>query len=377
VISCHWLCSCLDVQMSRFKQIDDIDVADDFVLPEGNVVRGQLLFKKHCAQCHTIRRDGSNPYGMLVGPNLYGVMGRTAAMNQRSGWVKHSQKLEASGILWTERNMMAFLKNPRAFAGGAINMNFRGVEGWQDRVDIIHYLQRAGHESWMVQDGTPHSQKQWWKRGVSGPTKNYWEVNESKKNIKPWQHMWRSASKKVEDAKLDMMTSLGLHDPAKEAAKAAALAEAEEKDDRETQTWLRVREVQDGVQSASMQRSYSWPPLEVIQAGPERKKRAGPAIPAPGPPPSPPPGEPIFVPTLVAACEEPPVSRHAAQGVRAPSGLMVYSESGGPAAAAAPSSAPPSSARVVIPQPRPPEGPPRKDGGIVTPGGLILYKCNP
>lgn len=25
--------------------VDDIDVGDDFVLPEGNVVRGQLLFK--------------------------------------------------------------------------------------------------------------------------------------------------------------------------------------------------------------------------------------------------------------------------------------------------------------------------------------------
>ncbi|CAK8990380.1 unnamed protein product [Durusdinium trenchii] len=77
-------------------------------------------------------------------------MGRTAAMNQRSGWAKYSTKLESSGILWTERNMMAFLKNPKAFAGGVINMNFRGIDSWQDRVDLIHYLQRAGHESWMA-----------------------------------------------------------------------------------------------------------------------------------------------------------------------------------------------------------------------------------
>ena len=27
---------------------------------------------------------------------------------------------------------MAFLKNPKAFAGGVINMNFRGIESWQD-----------------------------------------------------------------------------------------------------------------------------------------------------------------------------------------------------------------------------------------------------
>eukprot|EP00913_Durusdinium_trenchii_P020956 g19692.t1 len=53
-------------------------------------------------------------------------------MNQRSGWAKYSTKLESSGILWTERNMMAFLKNPKAFAGGVINMNFRGIDSWQE-----------------------------------------------------------------------------------------------------------------------------------------------------------------------------------------------------------------------------------------------------
>ncbi|CAE8581457.1 unnamed protein product, partial [Polarella glacialis] len=200
--------------MARYKQINDIDVGDEFVLPEGNVRRGQLLFKKHCAQCHTIRRDGTNPYGTLAGPNLYGVMGRTAAMNQRTGWVKHSSQLEDSGILWTERNMMAFLKNPRAFAGGAINMNFRGLEGFKDRVDLIHFLLRAGHESWMVQDGTPHSQKQWWTRGVSGPTKNYWEVNVAEKQVKPWQHAWRAASKTVTDTKQSLLDRTGLADSA-------------------------------------------------------------------------------------------------------------------------------------------------------------------
>ena len=33
---------------------------------------------------------------------------------------------------------MAFLKNPKAFAGGVINMNFRGIESWQDgRSDLL------------------------------------------------------------------------------------------------------------------------------------------------------------------------------------------------------------------------------------------------
>lgn len=270
------------------KPFDDIDVPDDFVLPEGNVVRGQLLFKKHCAQCHTIRRDGTNPYGTLLGPNLYGVMGRTAAMNQRSGWAKYSTKLESSGILWTERNMMAFLKNPKAFVGGVINMNFRGIESWQDRVDLIHYLQRAGHESWMVQDGTPHTQKQWWTRGISGPTQSYWEVEDTKRQV--WHSLGiLSAGDDIEN----------------------------EVEDKEISTWRRLQKVENAVMAASMKRSYNWPPPEVIQEGPQRKV-------SPAPPPAPPPSAfektEVPLPSNVAACEE---RAAVPRGTRAPSSPMV------------------------------------------------------
>ncbi|CAK0792836.1 unnamed protein product [Prorocentrum cordatum] len=102
------------------------------------------LFKKHCSQCHTIRRDGVNPYGTLWGPNLYGIIGRTAGQNARTGWSTYSRAVEGSGILWTERNLVAFLKNPRAFAGGVINMNFRGLDSIEDRIDLVHYMKRAG-----------------------------------------------------------------------------------------------------------------------------------------------------------------------------------------------------------------------------------------
>ncbi|CAE7947096.1 unnamed protein product [Symbiodinium sp. KB8] len=251
--------------LRSYKQIDDIDVGDDFVLPEA---------------C----------------------------------WVKHSSKLESSGILWTERNMMAFLKNPRAFAGGRSHLLKGGdclkeggedsqvdVHGAddkdaQDRVDIIHYLQRAGHESWMVQDGTPHSQKQWWTRGVSGPTKNYWEVNATNKQLKPWQHAWRGVTRKVEERKKAVMDSLGFEQPA--VAIEPGTVPENLKDDSDLQTWQRVKQVEDGVKAASMQRSFNWPPLEVIQEGPQRT--------ASQPPPPAPvvPAEAVFLPTNVAACEE-------------------------------------------------------------------------
>lgn len=378
--------------MSRYKQFNDNDIPDDFVLPDGNIVRGQAIFKKHCSQCHTIRRDGANPYGTLWGPNLYGVMGRTAAKNQQTGGARYSTSLEDSGILWTDRNMMAFIKNPRGFAGGAINMNFRGIDSFRDRVDLVHYLKRAGHEEWMMQDGTPHSQKKWWTRGAGGAggkTQSYWDINEDKKQVKPWQHVVRGASAKLEETKQRALKQIGWEAPlaAVEAQAEHRGGGAEEADssadyianDPEVLKWRRVQQVVEGVKPASVQKSFNWPPPEDISAGPQKRKKsptkksaaedaaeAAAQLPAtltaaltgsePGS---------WIAPSSMALCEE---SRPAppAGGYRAPSGIMVYREPSGPAAIAA---APP-------PPPPPPQvrlGPPRPDGGRLAPSGLVVY----
>lgn len=398
--------------MSNYKRINDVDVGDDFVLPEGSILRGQLLFKKHCSQCHTIRRDGMNPYGTLAGPNLYGVMGRTAAQNQRSGWSKYSVSLEESGILWTDRNMVAFLKNPRAFAGGAINMNFRGIDSFRDRVDLVHYLKRAGHESWMVQDGTPHSQRKWWTRGQEGRTQSYWVVHADEKQLKPWQHLTRYVSEKARDTWNDALASAGF-DPTRagdSASSAAGVAAFDEADD-DLRNWRRVKRVEDGVKPASLQQSFNWPPREVISDGPIKMPKPPPrrAAPSAGAATGSAPPEVATWTAPAVACEAPPPPP-LADGWRAPSGLMVYREGTPtppappppPRAAAAPAGSPPTApppaaaaraapaqAAAVAQAAAPPPGrgaPPadaaarafarpqaRPDGGVVTPGGLVSY----
>jgi len=314
--------------MPGYKQFDDIDIPDDFVLPEGNVVRGQKLFKKHCSQCHTIRRDGQNPYGTLAGPNLYGVMGRTAAQNQRSGLAKFSRSLEESGILWTERNMMAFLKNPRAFAGGVINMNFRGMDSFEDRVDLVHYLKRAGHDNWMMMDGTPHTQRKHWARGAEGQTQSCRQLDE--KQLKPWQHLQRMAASTVDDVKQSLTDMVGI----KPAAEARGQGSDSQwggngiQSDPDVALWQRVHRVSDGVQAASLQQSFNWPPPEDIAAGPVRKPPAhvsptGKAAPVEA-------RIPAKAVVSAAACEERTCS-FMPEGIRAPSGLIVFSDRGGPA----------------------------------------------
>lgn len=331
--------------MAQYKQRNDIDIPDDFELPEGNVLRGQLLFKKHCSQCHTIRKDGQNPFGTLWGPNLYGVLGRTAAQNQRSSWSKYSKSLEDSGILWTERNMMAFLKNPRAFAGGAINMNFRGIDSFRDRVDLVHYLRRAGHESWMVQDGTPHSQKQWWAREEGGKTQSYWQANMEEKQLKPWQHVSRAAARKAGDLKSSAMDLLGMPSAAEPQEAPVDSWAAKARQDPEARSWQRGSAVVDGVKTASVQSAFNWPPPEVIAEGPVRK----PPPPARGGaaafrslsrPADPQPPRTTGMPLAVASCEEEQVGSGLPPGVRLPCGLLVYKDQGGPAAAPPPAPPP-------------------------------------
>mmetsp|Transcript_110867 Transcript_110867/g.357900 ORF Transcript_110867/g.357900 Transcript_110867/m.357900 type:complete len:381 (+) Transcript_110867:91-1233(+) len=375
--------------MTRYKQIYDIDVADDFVLPEGNILRGQILFKKHCSQCHTIRRDGMNPYGTLWGPNLYGVMGRTAAQNQRSGWSKYSTSLEESGILWTERNMMAFLKNPRAFAGGAINMNFRGLESFRDRVDLVHYLKRAGHESWMVQDGTPHSQKRWWTRGMEGQTQSYWQANIDEKQVKPWQRLYRMCSESVDEFRLSVLAKAGWEPPTSPATGSGSMKHALVEDDAATRSWRQVQQVVTGVKPASMEQSFNWPPPEVIAEGPVKRKRAT-ARPVAGHVTAEPAQEPsprAAAVGMVTACEEQEVLSLLPAGSLARSGLMVYKDRGGPAAAPPPPTPraapalvaqqlPAAAAPQPMAQPAPapaPHGMLRPDGGRTTPSGLVVY----
>jgi len=346
--------------MPSHKSSKHVDVDDNFILPDGDPARGQLLFKKHRSQCHTIRRDGVNPYGTLWGPNLYGVMGRTAAQNHRTGWKKYSETLESSGILWTDKNMMAFLKNPRSFAGGVINMNFRGLENFQDRVDLVYYLKRAGHEAWMVRDGTPHSQKEWWTR-------------ERRANTSPGAKMWGAIVAKVSEVGASMMPTGQLN-----------LRPSDDEVSTEIREWRRVQKVADGVKPASAQQSFNWPPPEMIAEGPLRKGKVVPSRSATSVSPQSESSK-TTAPT-VTFCEE-VVKDELCRGWRAPSGLLVYADHGGPAAAGAVASnstpkpvlstkvSSPSRADVVT-SANLADAPVRPDGGRLTQSGLIAYPGN-
>ncbi len=85
-----------------------------------------------CKVCHTFNKGGST----LVGPNLYGVVGRKIA--SEDGF-NYTPGLKAHEGDWTFDKLDAWLTNPAAFAPGTM-MAFPGIPDTKKRADVIAYL---------------------------------------------------------------------------------------------------------------------------------------------------------------------------------------------------------------------------------------------
>ena len=97
---------------------------------------GQAVAQRFCAVCHTLNSGGH----ALVGPNLYGVVGRSVA--SAAGY-NYSDALKGLHGDWDPSRLDAFLKNPRGYAPGT-HMTFSGITSQHDRQDVIAYLQTLG-----------------------------------------------------------------------------------------------------------------------------------------------------------------------------------------------------------------------------------------
>src|SRR5262249_59737950 len=75
------------------------------LLAKADVGRGENAAKK-CAACHTFNKGGRT----LVGPNLWGVVGRPRATE--AGF-NYSAAMKAKGGNWTIDDLNQFITNPR------------------------------------------------------------------------------------------------------------------------------------------------------------------------------------------------------------------------------------------------------------------------
>lgn len=109
---------------------------------QGDVGAGRIVFSQKCASCHTISADGAHG---PKGPNLMGVIGRTAG--SIAGW-EFSPALRASGLefhprnkpmlVWTEEDVDKWLADPAVFVPGS-RMDLK-MPNRVEREDVIAYL---------------------------------------------------------------------------------------------------------------------------------------------------------------------------------------------------------------------------------------------
>jgi cytochrome c len=101
---------------------------------QGDAQRGAKLFPQ-CAACHTLE-PGRN----LTGPSLANLFGRKAGTV--SSFLRYSDALKRSGVVWDEKTLDAWLKEPEKFIPGN-DMTFPGIKDDQVRRELIAYLKAA------------------------------------------------------------------------------------------------------------------------------------------------------------------------------------------------------------------------------------------
>jgi cytochrome c len=101
------------------------------LLAKADVGRGANAAKK-CQACHTFDKGGRN----LVGPNLWGIIGRPKASHPG---FNYSAALKGAGGSWTVEDIDHFIANPKGMLPGT-NMTFAGISRATERADIIAFL---------------------------------------------------------------------------------------------------------------------------------------------------------------------------------------------------------------------------------------------
>jgi cytochrome c len=97
----------------------------------GDPVAGQRAFRR-CAACHQV---GPSARGGFA-PQLNGLFGRHAGSTMD---FKYSEALKASGIVWSETTLRAFLKAPGDTVPGN-QMRFIGLGDDRQIDDLLAYL---------------------------------------------------------------------------------------------------------------------------------------------------------------------------------------------------------------------------------------------
>lgn len=103
------------------------------LIAKANADAGQDVFKR-CTQCHTPQKGGPN----LVGPNLWGVVGRE--VGKHAGF-PYSEAMKTHGGSWTWDQLANYVHDPKAAVPGN-KMAFPGIKDNAQLADLLGYLRK-------------------------------------------------------------------------------------------------------------------------------------------------------------------------------------------------------------------------------------------
>ena len=102
------------------------------------VAEGEKIFKR-CTACHQVGEGAEN----RVGPQLNGVIGRTAGTLEGFSYSDAMVEAGAGGLVWSAETLAAYLENPRKMVKGT-KMAFAGLRKEEDRAAVIAYIEANG-----------------------------------------------------------------------------------------------------------------------------------------------------------------------------------------------------------------------------------------
>ena len=118
-------------RMSIFLAAAVAALAARGAMAEDDATKGQAVFKRTCAVCHTVEA-GKNK----IGPSLFGVVGR------KSGAIEgfnYSPAMKGANLTWAPEQLDAYLADPKKAIPGN-RMAYAGLKKAQERQDVIAYL---------------------------------------------------------------------------------------------------------------------------------------------------------------------------------------------------------------------------------------------
>ena len=97
-----------------------------------DAVRGKAVFASQCSMCHSPAKGGPT----ILGPDLFGVVGRPAASIKG---FNYSKAMKATGYTWSEAQLRTYLPAPMSVVAGT-HMTYAGLKNPGQLDDLIAYL---------------------------------------------------------------------------------------------------------------------------------------------------------------------------------------------------------------------------------------------